>query len=238
MEITKREVITSVIIIAVMLTIGFVISDKISDYQNNQNAKYQKAVQIQDAELFQYGMDTSVGNAFVYGKLKAIDTVTFDDIDGEFMHIEKVKEKYTMHTRTVTYKVGKTTKTRVETYWTWDYAGSEEKTSEEVMFCGAKFKTGKIDIPEDEYLDMQKESSHIRYKYYGIDVEHKGTIFTKLDKGTISDGSPFYEGKTIKETIETLTSGGAETIFWIIWIILTACVTFGFYYLDNRWLNE
>ena len=238
MEITKREVITSVIIIAVMLTIGFAISDKISDYQNDQNAKYQKAVQIQDAELFQYGMDTSVGNAFVYGKLKAVDTVTFDDIDGEYMHIEKVKEKYTMHTRTVTYKVGKTTQTRVETYWTWDYAGSEEKTCKEVIFCGVKFKTEKISIPEDKYIDTQKESSHIRYKYYGTDAEHEGTIFTKLSKGTISDKSEFYEGKTIKESLETLTSGAAEIIFWIIWIILTACTTFGFYYLDNRWLNE
>ena len=199
MEITKREVITSVIIIAVMLTIGFAISDKISDYQNDQNAKYQKAVQIQDAELFQYGMDTSVGNAFVYGKLKAVDTVTFDDIDGEYMHIEKVKEKYTMHTRTVTYKVGKTTQTRVETYWTWDYAGSEEKTCKEVIFCGVKFKTEKISIPEDKYIDTQKESSHIRYKYYGTDAEHEGTIFIRLSKGTISDKYEFYDGKTIKE---------------------------------------
>lgn len=238
MEITKREVITSIIIIAVMLIIGFVISDKISDYQNDKNAKYHKAVQIKNTELFKYGMDTSVGNAFVYGKLKAVDTVTFDGIDGEYMHIKKVKEKYTMHTRTVTYKVGKTTQTRVKTYWTWDYAGSEEKTCKEVTFCGVKFKSGKIDIPEDEYIDMQKESSHIRYKYYGTDTEHEGTVFTKLNKGTISDKSSFYEGMTIQETVEALTSGGEEIVFWIIWILLTVFATYRFYYMDNRWLNE
>lgn len=238
MEITRREVITSLIIIGIMLSIGFVISSRISDYQNDKNAKYQKAVQIQDQELFRYGMDTSVGNAFVYGKLKAVDTVTYPEIEGEYMHIEKVKERYTMHTRTVTYRVGKTTQTRVETYWTWDRVGSEEKTCKEIMFCGIKFATKKIKIPGDEYIDTIKESSHIRYKYYGSEAEHEGTIFTKLEKGTISDNSCFYEEKSTKETLKELTSGGEEVIFWIIWIILTVCVTVGFYYLDNRWLND
>ena len=71
MEITKREVITSVAIIAIMLTIGFLIGDKIEDHQNDKNAKYWKAEQISDKELFQYGIDTSSGNAFIYGTLQA-----------------------------------------------------------------------------------------------------------------------------------------------------------------------
>ena len=65
MEITKREIIISVAIAAVMLIVGFFISGKITDMQNDKNAEYQKAVHIEDSELFRYGMDTNVGNAIL-----------------------------------------------------------------------------------------------------------------------------------------------------------------------------
>ena len=84
MEITKREVIMSVAIIAIMITIGFFLGEKVQDYQNDQNAKYRKAIQISDTEMFRYGMETSVGNAFVYGKLKAVDAVSYPEIEGEY----------------------------------------------------------------------------------------------------------------------------------------------------------
>ena len=29
-------------------------------------------------------MKTNIGNAFVYGELKAIDTVSYDEIEGDF----------------------------------------------------------------------------------------------------------------------------------------------------------
>ena len=88
MEVTKREIIISIAIAAVMLTIGFFIYGKITDDQNDKNAEYQKAVHIEDSELFQYGMDTNVGNAFVYGDLRAVDVVTFDEIGGEYLYVE------------------------------------------------------------------------------------------------------------------------------------------------------
>ena len=85
MEITKREIIISISISAVMLIIGLFISGKITDIQNDRNAEYQKAVHIEDPELFQHGMDTNIGNAFVYGDLRAVDAVTFDEIGGEYL---------------------------------------------------------------------------------------------------------------------------------------------------------
>ena len=115
-EITKREIIASVSIIAVMLLIGVLISSKISDWQISQNDKYNKAVKIQSADLFQYGMETNVGNAFVYGELKAVDTVTYPEIGGKYIYVKKVKEKYTRHTRRVAHKSGKRTYYTTETY--------------------------------------------------------------------------------------------------------------------------
>lgn len=121
-EITKREILASISIIAVMILFGILISSKISEYQMDKNEIYNKAVKIESQEMFQYGMDTNVGNAFVYGDLKAVDTVTYPEIGGEYMYVEKVKERYTMHTRTVTYTTGsgktRQTHTRTETYWT------------------------------------------------------------------------------------------------------------------------
>ena len=237
-EITKREILASISIIAVMILIGVLISSKISEHQIDRNEIYNKAVKIESTDLFQYGMDTNVGNAFVYGDLVAVDTVTYPEIDGEYMYVEKVKEKYTKHTRTVTYKDsnGKT-KTKKETYWTWDRVGSEDKKCNEVTFCGITFNVSKFDIPSSHHIDTIKESNHIRYKYYGVGTEFTGTIFTDLRDKTISDNTNFYNGMNIEETIEKLQSGGGEIIFWIFWILLTGGCVFGFFYIDNKWLE-
>ena len=240
-EITKREIIASISIIAVMILIGVLISGKISEHQMDKNEVYNKAVKIENTDLFQYGMDTNVGNAFVYGDLKAVDTVTYPEIGGEYMYVEKVKERYTQHTKQVahtkTVNGKQQTYYTTETYWTWDRVGSEDIKCEEISFCGVIFKSNKIDIPGSDYIDTIKESSHIRYKYYGTGTKFTGTIFADLRNKTISDNTNFYNNMNIEETVEYLESGGGVIIFWIFWIILIVACVFSFYYLDNKWLE-
>lgn len=128
-EITKREILASICIIVFFLLSGMFFTNKISDSVLDSNEKYNKAVKIEGTDLFQYGMDTNVGNAFVYGTLEVIDPVTFPEIGGEYMYINKVKEKYTKHTRVVTYTDSDgETRTKTETYWSWDVVGSESKS--------------------------------------------------------------------------------------------------------------
>lgn len=237
-EITRREVLASVSIIAIMLLIGSLLSAKISNWQMDRNEKYNKAVKIENnTDLFQYGMDTNVGNAFVYGELKAIDTVTYPEIGGEYMYVKKVKEKYTKHTRRVAHRSGGYTYYTTETYWTWDYAGSEDIEGKEISFCGIKFPIKKINYPSPDYIETIKESYYVRYKYYGTATEYKGTVFTALKDKTIEDGSSFYEDSKIPEVIDRLESGIWNVVFWIFWILLTGFAVFGFYYLDNEWLE-
>ena len=236
-EITKREILASISIIAVMILFGILISSKISEHQMDKNEIYNKAVKIESQEMFQYGMDTNVGNAFVYGDLKAVDTVTYPEIGGEYMYVEKVKEKYTRHTRKVKHSNGKTTWYTTETYWTWDRVGSEDIKCKEVSFCGVNIASNKIDLPGTDYIDTIKESSHVRHKYYGVGTEYKGTIFTDLRDKTISDNTSFYNNSTIDETIARLESDFPMIIFWIFWVILIGGMVFGFYYLDNKWLD-
>lgn len=242
-EITKREILASISIVAIMLIIGLVISSKISEWQMDKNEIYNKAVKIESSELFQYGMKTNVGNAFVYGELKAIDTVTYPEIDGSYMYIEKVKEKYTMHTRTVTKHRtvnGKTQSyTTTETYWSWDRVDSEDKKCKEVTFCETIFPSSKICLPTTNYIETIKESSNVRYKYYGIETSYKGTIFTDLRNNTISNKSPFYANMDINAAIKhiSVTATVALIIFWIVWIGLIVLAVFLFYKAENKWLE-
>lgn len=82
-EITKREVLASISIIAVMILVGILISAKITERQMDRNEVYNKAVKIDSQEMFSYGMRTNVGNAFVYGTLQAVDPVSIKFCDEE-----------------------------------------------------------------------------------------------------------------------------------------------------------
>lgn len=234
-EITKHEVLFSVIIIAVMFIIGIMIHWKINNRLVNDYQKYNTALQIQnDTDLFSYAMKTDIGNAFVYGDLLAVDTVTYPEIGGKYMYVEKVKERYTRHTRRV--KSGKTWHTQV--YHTWDRVGSEDLRCKKISFCNVNFDSSKVELPSTEYIDTIKESSRIRYKYYGVSQKHTGTIFAYLENQTIKDKATFYENQTIEESIRHLESKSELVIFWLIWIVVIAVVVFAFCYIDNRWLED
>ena len=241
-KITKREIIASISIVAVMIIVGILISEKISEYEMSRNEIYNKAVKINSPEVFQYGIITGLGNAFVYGDLKAVDTVTYPEIGGEYMYVKKVKQKYTMHTRVVTYTTGsgknRQTHTRTETYWTWDTVDTDHIKCNEISFCGNVFDSDKINFPGSTHITTIKESSHLRYKYYGVSNDHKGTIFTELRNDTISDNTNFYDDMTIDETIDYVkNSENGEIIFWFIWSIFIVGCVYLFYYLENDWLE-
>jgi hypothetical protein len=243
MEITKREILGSISIIAIMVMIGLWISGNISEAQMDQNEIYNKAVKIETTEMFEYGMRTNVGNAFVYGQLEAIDPVSYPDIEGEYMYVEKVTEKYTRHTRTVTKTRtvnGKTeTYTDTETYWSWDRIDSEDKKVKQVKFLGVMFNINKFRIPGSTYIDTIKGGYHIRYKYYGVKAKHTGTIFTELKDNTITNKSELHKGMTIDETVEYLQSDGDVLIFWIfMWLPLTGGLVYWFYQNENKWLED
>lgn len=235
MRITKREILASITIISLMLLIGFFISGKIKDYQTDKNAEYYKAVHIEDTEMFQYGMRTNVGNAYVYGELEAVDTVSYPDIDGEYMYLERIEEHYRRHTRTVRRGERRVT----EVYWTWDEVGREEIHSEKIRFLGIEMPYEKINMPRAFYIDTVSGGYNVRYVYNGCPSKCVGTLYTDLRDGTISDGSSFSRDKTIAEVFEqnVMFENLGMFIFWCLWILLTGSLVYGFYYLDNEWLE-
>lgn len=239
-EITYREIIASVTIVSIMLIIGILISNSIAQNRLDLNEKYNKAVKIETSDLFEYGMRTNIGDAFVYGKLKAVDTVSYPEISGKYLYLEKIKERYTKHTRTVSHTRTVNGKTQTyyttEIYWSWDRVDSEIIHSKEVYFNDIVFPYEKINYPSSSYIDTIKESFYIRYKYYGTKSEFEGTIFTTLKNGTISDHSPFYEDKHTEDAYKNALEPDYSIVFWIFWFILTGGLIFAFYYIDNKWL--
>lgn len=241
MEITKREVIASGAIIAVMIILGLFISGNIHERLLEQYQVYDAAVKIDDEELFRYGMRTNIGYAFVYGKLETLDPVTFSEIGGEYSYIKREEQKYTRHTRTVTETYtgsdGKThTRTKIETYWTWDTMRTERKTATQIKFLNVEFAYNQIPFPSAHEIAIVDTGYHKRNVYYATGTNFTGTMFTLLKDNTISETS-FYNNQTITETIDSLETGFETIIFWVFWVILTGVLVFGFYYLKNRWLN-
>lgn len=239
-EITKREIIAAVSILAIMLIVGILIGGKVNEYHQDQNVKYNKAFKIsKNKDLFVYAMKTNVGNSFVEGTIKAVEPVTHKDIKGKYLELERVKEKYTMHTRTVTTTVNGKKHTRIETYWTWDRVDSDTYRAKEVAFLGKTFESSKFNLPETSYIDTIGGDYHIRYKYYGLEQEFNATIFGSLKNNTIEGKNiAVYKNETITEILEELTSNTLIIIFWIIWIIATGIVIYAFIALDNDWLNK
>lgn len=239
---TKREIMFSIVIVLVMLMLGLIISSSINDIILDENTKYTKAIEINnDKELFAYGMRTNVGNAFVYGTLNKVDTVSYDKIkDKDYIHIEKIEERYTRHTRRVKHKSGKRTYYTTEHYWTWDTINRESKIAKEITFLEQKYKIDKIsNIIDDDYIDTISTGYHLREKYYGAKLNNvKGTVYCNLKNKTINNAT-FYKDTKIKECKEQLMQSYhvIVIVFWILWIILIGGIVYGFGMINNKWLE-
>ena len=221
-EIKARELIFCITILAVMIFFFFLINGAMEQSKIDKDDQYLSALKVTDKEMFEYGINTNVGDAFAYSTLEAVDTVTYPEIGDKYMYIEKVEQHYTMHTRTVCSGSGKNRTCRTETYWTWDTVSRESKHSKKIKFYDHVFPYNKIDMPESRYLK----------------TKYKGTIFTSFKNNTIEDNSKFYKNKKINDAVESLTSEDTSlVVFRIIWTILTIGSVIGFIAADNKWLD-
>jgi hypothetical protein len=239
-EITKRELIASIVLIALMLILGIFISGKITNKIISDNMKYEQAIQINDERTFQHCVDTSIGDAFIQGVISATNPVTYDGLECNYMYIEQVEEHYTMHTRTVTHSNGKGgTYTTIETYYTWDTVDIDEKSTDTVSFLGKTFQFSDFEpYLQDRHIDTIDIDSYNRYVYYGVAESVNATLFATLENNSMKVDR-IFEDMSIKEAVDAaIQSPHLCILFWIIWIILTGLVVFGFYIIDNRWLED
>lgn len=244
LEITFREILVSIAITLILVGIGFLISSAIENGINESNEKYYKALKINNNEdMFKYAIKTNVGYVLAQGKVKAVEGVSIEDINGKYFYIRKEKEKYTKHYKQVSHTktVGNKTKTyyTTEEYWTWDYAGKEEFHVEKFNFLGVDFDYGTINFHNEKHKKTKNAGHHIRYQYYVIPATFDGTLFTYIDNNTVNKNE-FYINNTIENIIneKEKSENTSINVFWIIWIFFIAIIDFGYVYLENNYLED
>lgn len=229
MKIKKREVIVSIAIVAILLSIGFIISDAIRQKQLEKCQRYETAVRIETKEEFLYGMSTDIGYALVQGSLEALDPVTYPNVKGQYAYITKRTEVYTRHER-------RNEDDEIEYYYTWDTVSSDRKEATRISFLGVEFPYSKIKFPASRQIDIVNVGYNRREVYSGCDANFQGILFAYLSQNTVSD-TCFYNDQSALQVIESQQSSVGIIVFWVFWVILIAIAVFVFFYLDNRWLD-
>lgn len=237
-EVTFREVLVSIIIMLLLLSVGFVVVSKIQEHYSDKNQKYFRALKVEDYNTFNYTIKTEVGGMLSYGEFKATNPVSYKDVKGEYFYIEKVTEKYTRHTRQVSYKCGKITCYRTETYYTWDFLNKDSKHTDSFVYMNNKYPYTKLKFNNTKYIDTQTFGD-IRYVYSGSPVKFKGSLYSVAKNKDITQNE-VYINKNIKEVLKDkeIEGSSVSTVFWFIWIVLGVVLVIVFVARENRYLNK
>lgn len=257
MKVTKREIIASVFIVSLLLTLGMFISGKIQNSVDTKNEALTLAVQISTPGEFSRAMRTNLGRTLSYGTLEGVDLVSVPELNGSYLYIKKVREKYTMHTETYTVTDSNgNTQVRTRTYWSWDHAGFEDAASSRLTFLGQTFATDKFELNNTHTLSLDDElladecpyrrrgnylyrGSDIRYYYQVVPTAFAGTVDAVLQDGAISGHASVSPNMTPEEVVERAMKWANVPIiiFWTVWLGATIGAVVLFVYFDNRWLE-
>lgn len=235
-EITKREILVSVSIIAVMIGIGVLIDGAIMNHYTDKTMKIKHMVEVNSPSEFDYCLRTDVGDVIAEDTLKATSPVSIHDIPGTYMYICKEKQQYTMHTQVHHVSTGKTHTTYTTHYWSWDTVHKDRFYADTL-----KFLEQVVDISPRETWSTQNciinESSRVRYVYHTIPTEVNGVLTATTDNGHLTNVE-FKRGKTIERLTKQSETHAGVVIFWILWLMLTAGLVFLFYAGEYNWLEK
>lgn len=242
--VTLREAVFSVTIASVLVLVGLMASSRIGHWVNQKNLRYRQAAIVLTNDGFDLGSRTDIGDAFVEGEFRAVDTVSHESLDGRWLSIVADHQRYTRHTRTETYTVTDSkgrvqTRTRTVVYWTWDTFKMEKLHSKKVSYMGREFPYGKFD-----YSDVCNDCKYVgtgfntRIVFTFRKPKFRAAAFTELKDGTVSDGTVLREGRTAEQLYESCTKSYAVQLFWFIWILVIVFAVFGFVALENDWIED
>jgi hypothetical protein len=243
MEVTKREILISVSIIAVMIGIGIWISSPILSNATKKYEDIASSVVVSDAEKFGYLKRTNAGNFIAEGTLSVIDTVKIADLPKPYSYIKKDKEEYRSHVETYTTTDSKgNTHVHTRTYWSWDVVKTWNYKSERGKFLGEEFLMKEVFKYREKKEAVIKAKTgffehETRYVYYTCPPSFDGIMVGNADNKAYN-GCKFIEGNNaedyLKQAEKSINTG--SVVFWVLWIMLTAGLVVGFYALENKWL--
>ncbi len=172
----------------------------LANHERQHASIYRTALKTTDKARFNYIVESQQGNVVSYTKLTGDKPAKFHEMTTKryFMAVRRTLERYTMHTRTVTDSKGHT---HTETYWSWDYAGSDEVHSKQLIIFGHKYNAAKFNLePFYRDIDADKVINHgtgltgsyyylsgmERYSYEVMPMSVKGSFLVDTSKGTLN----------------------------------------------------
>lgn len=235
----KIEISLVVIVSILMIGLGIMVFDHMDEERRDRQTVIQSSTILKDKDYFDYAVETEQGHVLPQGTIKAIEGFKFKEMNEKFMHVEKIKEVYTMHTRRV--KSGKHSY-RTQIYWTWDHKGTDTGSSKTIDIFGNKYSSKDFDMPGGKSIDASKivkkangryykTSSHVRYSYRVFPMEFKGAFLANAKDGTIKP--PFKDRKIVLKmgTAKKIVEESKESkvvFFWTIWALSNIAIALVF----------
>lgn len=273
MDVTAREVILSISVVLLFVAIMIMFTFYTQNVYVGRNDIYDTA-DIYEKDDFNFALAGSTGRAFIDAEITVDEFVTFPELENNgYVWVERVEQKYTQHTRLVSYKCGDSTCTRPETYWTWDVTDRDKIHVDNFYINGYQVDWDEVNVPGDYTISPSgnidntmsinnDKINDIGSTYVGVseDLFQRDTRYyyqvvklTDMDNGTVfvnfedeqmapGEGSTYkmYDSVTPEQLRIDLQKSPIGWI-WFIWTfgsIVMGGILFGFYYLDNRWLND
>lgn len=265
-EKNKLPCVIGIIILAIS-AIGFIGNHL---YQSNQQSVYdiQKCVVIDSPKQFEYELKTNDGfKVALFGILKSDENIgfSFTNKTNDYIFISFNKERYTMHTRTVSTTVNGKTTYRTEVYYTWDTIDSGSVKSntatmlEQNIIIGDSNFIGAYRIkPDSKIVNGGYERfnfwypnragdfvGNIRYSFSALPNNSAYTLATNIRKNKVlgnvsTDTQKILFVGTKKDLTEHLNNGGKFiAISTILISILASCGLFyKLYYEDYRYYKR
>jgi len=260
-EITARELIFGIGILAIYIVLGMFIHGKIVASIDKHNLKYMNAYAIQDNDTFRQAYETEQGaDVFAYGKLEAVGYVTAEgwvnhynknesgmrdavnQANGKYSVIGIEKEHYTRHTRIVTYAVNGKIRTRTEVYYTWDTVWDKWLHVGRIKFAGIEFPYGTFKFNGCHQVGYNRSGSD-RWTIRAYPLECSGITFININNKDVGTDNAIYNKNNTPEDFEALREdmlmgNGWLVFFWIMFITVGVALIFLWAMLDNSWLNN
>lgn len=213
-----------VIAICLYMALGLMIKGKIDTWKMARDAVYMKALHIETDDMYRYAADTGAGNAYAYGEMSAIDSVSVPELEGTYISIKRELEEYREHTRLVSVKDSEgNIRTETETYWSWDVMETRKWDCEKLRFKGLDIQKKEVSGIPMRHIKTVKLSYYKRYVFKGASDTLTGTLFGNMTEGTVKSAE-FHEGKNIDEAVKSDTDTNYGLIFMIIWILMPVAI--------------
>lgn len=225
-----------------LLPVGFGIRQAINSEGEKNARMYNTAIQATEQDRFNYALDSHQGKVLTYGQLTPTKLVKFPEMSKEFAYVDKTKETYNRHERTVCETHYRTeTRTRTvtdadgnpstetyteevpyeechqEEYYSWDFENSEEQSTPAWKLHGREypastFATGQFERSIDACEFTRKNTAGWLESKNGCDGHYFYTDNTTRYGYRVIDQSGFSAGMLVDASNGRLEAIGGGTV--------------------------